>query len=153
MGGATSLGVAIQRPDLIEKLVLMGSAGLAISNPDTASKKALSNYVYTDESMRNLMRSLGGPNYQIDESLLQHRQGLMSDPAARKAIEAIRRTKFTYDRDVIASVKTRTLVVGGKEDKVAILARTYGYLEPPRFLRRLFSLRGLSHEEVEQVLA
>src|SRR5262245_55460166 len=28
MGGATSIGVAVERPDLVNKLVLMGSAGL-----------------------------------------------------------------------------------------------------------------------------
>ncbi len=33
MGGATSLGVAINRPDLVRKLVLMGAAGLDIANP------------------------------------------------------------------------------------------------------------------------
>ena len=29
MGGTTSMGVAIERPDLVNKLVLMGSAGYA----------------------------------------------------------------------------------------------------------------------------
>ncbi|MBF5007862.1 hypothetical protein [Diaphorobacter caeni] len=36
---------------------------------------------------------------------------------------------------------------------VGLIAASFTYGEPPRLLRRLFSLRGLSYEEVEQVLA
>ena len=43
--------------------------------------------------------------------------------AARKAIDVIRRSKITYFKDVISSIKQPTLVVGGKEDQVAVLAR------------------------------
>ena len=39
MGGATALGVTIEHPELVRKLVLMGAAGLDISNPDPAAKK------------------------------------------------------------------------------------------------------------------
>ncbi|WP_016835783.1 alpha/beta fold hydrolase [Herbaspirillum lusitanum] len=129
MGGATALGIAIERPDLINKMVLMGSAGLAIANPDPSYMQAFSSYDYTREAMRVLMKALAGPRYVIDEELLNYRHELMQDPAAQKAIDVIRRSKITYFKDVISSIKLPTLVVGGKEDQVAILARTYGYLE------------------------
>jgi 2-hydroxy-6-oxo-6-(2'-aminophenyl)hexa-2,4-dienoate hydrolase len=129
MGGATALGIAIERPDLINKLVLMGSAGLGIANPDPSYMQAFASYDYSLEAMRSLMKALVGPAYVIDEKLLNYRHELMQDPAARKAIDVIRRSKITYFKDVISSIKQPTLVVGGKEDQVAVLARTYGYLE------------------------
>ncbi|WP_198083405.1 alpha/beta fold hydrolase [Variovorax sp. E3] len=129
MGGATALGVAMNAPDLIRKLVLMGSAGLGISNPDPEAMRPFAAYDYSIEAMRTIMEHLGGPRFKFDESLLQYRHGLMQDPAARAAIDVIKRSKLTYTAEQISSVKTPTLVVGGKADKVAILARTYGYLE------------------------
>lgn len=130
MGGATSLGVAMAKPQLIAKLVLMGSAGLDVNNPDPAVRQALSGYDFTPEGMRRLMRFLTGPDYAIDEDLLRYRYELTLDAASRAAMAAIRDAgKLTYPREEIAAVLTPTLVVGGKEDKIAVLARTYGYLD------------------------
>lgn len=130
MGGATALGAAMLRPDLLRKLVLMGSAGLDISNPDPAVRQALSGYDFTREGMRRLMRTLAGPHYRIDEELLEYRYQLTLPEEARRALAAMRDAgKLTYEREAIARVETPTLVVGGKEDKIAVLARTYGYLE------------------------
>jgi pimeloyl-ACP methyl ester carboxylesterase len=133
MGGATALGVAIQRPDLVKKLVLMGAAGLDISNPDPSSRAALGGYDYTPEGMRRLVGVLTGPNYQASEELIAYRHALTLQPGAREASAAIqahmRDDPMTYPREAIAGVQTPTLVVGGKEDKIAVLARTYGYLE------------------------
>lgn len=129
MGGATALGVAMQRPELVRKLVLMGSAGLAIANPDPSAMKDLVGYDYTVEGMRKIMKALGGSRFQPSEEAVLYRDALMKDEAARKALKAVVAARLTYEREEIAAVKTPTLVVGGKEDKVAILARTYGYLE------------------------
>jgi len=130
MGGATALGVALRRPDLVSKLVLMGSAGLDISNPDPDVRKALTGYDFTREGMRRLMRVLAGPHHVIDEDLLTYRHGLTLSDESRRALSALRdNPKLTYPKEEIATVATPTLVVGGKEDKIAVLARTYGYLE------------------------
>ncbi|ODV42423.1 alpha/beta hydrolase [Cupriavidus sp. UYMMa02A] len=129
MGGATSLGVVIDQPARVRRLVLMGSAGLAISNPDPELRARLTSYDHTHEGMRRLMRALGGPNFTIDEELVAYRYALVSTPEARAAMDAIRGGKLTYDDAKISSVRTPTLVVGGKEDQVAVLARTYGYLD------------------------
>jgi 2-hydroxy-6-oxo-6-(2'-aminophenyl)hexa-2,4-dienoate hydrolase len=43
--------------------------------------------------------------------------------------EHMKADPMTYPREQIASVQTPTLVVGGKLDQIAVLARTYGYLE------------------------
>jgi len=129
MGGATALGVAMAEPRRVDKLVLMGSAGLAIANPDPSYMKNLTGYDYTVEGMRRIVSALTAPGFEIDEEAVQYRHALMQDIAARVALKAIVAQKLTYDRDAIAAVKTPTLVVGGKDDQVAVLARTYGYLE------------------------
>ena len=133
MGGATALGVAISRPDLLDKLVLMGAAGLGIANPDPSPLKALGAYDYTVEGMRRLVGVLAGPNYNVSDELVRYRHKLTMQPGAREALGGIREHMksdgMVYPRDAIASVKTPTLVVGGKLDQIAVLARTYGYLE------------------------
>lgn len=133
MGGATSLGVAINRPDLLDKLVLMGAAGLDIANPDKDSRKGLSGYDYTLEGMRRLVQSLAGPNYAMSEEALQRRYELTLVPGGREATTAVHEhtlvDKMTYPPELIASVQAPTLVVGGKLDKIAVLARIYGYLD------------------------
>ncbi|MDR3513384.1 MAG: alpha/beta hydrolase [Caulobacteraceae bacterium] len=133
MGGATALGVAIQRPDLLRKLVLMGAAGLDISNPDPAPKIALGSYDYTPEGMRRLVGALAGPNFPITDELVAYRHALTLQPGAREAMggihEHMKSDGMTYPPETIAQVQAPTLVVGGKLDKIAVLARIYGYLE------------------------
>lgn len=133
MGGATALGVTIQRPDLVRKLVLMGAAGLDISNPDTSARQALGGYDYTPEGMRKLVGVLAGPHYKVSDELIAYRHQLTLQPGAREASAAIaehmKSDPMTYPREAIAGVQTPTLVVGGKLDQIAVLARSYGYLE------------------------
>lgn len=133
MGGATALGVAITRPDLLRKLILMGAAGLDIANPDPSRRAALGGYDYTVEGMRRLVAALTSPHYQPSDELIAYRHSLTMLPGAREASTAIaehmRSDPMTYPREKIASVQTPTLVVGGKLDQIAVLARTYGYLE------------------------
>jgi pimeloyl-ACP methyl ester carboxylesterase len=133
MGGATALGVTIRRPELVRKLVLMGAAGLDIANPDPSQRAALGGYDYTPEGMRRLVGVLTGPGYEVSDALIAYRHALTLQPGAREASSAITEHMKTdgmiYPREEIASVQTPTLVVGGKLDKIAVLARTYGYLE------------------------
>lgn len=133
MGGATAIGVTLLRPDLVRKLVLMGAAGLDIANPDPAAKKALGGYDYTPEGMRKLVSVLAGSRFEITDELVEYRHALTMQPGAREAMGAVHRhmadDPMTYAPEAIASIQTPTLVVGGKEDQVAVPARIYGYLE------------------------
>src|SRR5215469_16596716 len=60
MGGATTLGVAMRRPDLVRKMVLMGSAGIAVDNPDPQARKALA-FDFTRDGMRRLLAAPARP--------------------------------------------------------------------------------------------
>ena len=95
--------------------------------------KALAAYDYTLDGMRRMMRVLAGPDYEVDENLASSRHELSLDPATKSAMTAIiadsRQGGLTYEDDAIRQIKTPTLVVGGKEDQIAIPARNYRFLE------------------------
>ena len=133
MGGATALGVAIHRPELLSKLILMGSAGVAVHNPDPGAMKALAGYDFTLDGMRRIVKSLSGSAYEVDEELVKYRYELTLEPNTRAALAAIQATTkkegLTYPEESLRGIKIPTLVVGGKEDQIAILARTYRFLE------------------------
>ena len=83
--------------------------------------------------MRPLVGVLTGPNFHVSDELIAYRHGLTMQPGAREASAAIaehmKTDPMTYPREAIAGVQTPTLVVGGKLDQIAVLARSYGYLE------------------------
>src|SRR3546814_12445234 len=66
MGGATAIGVAVDRPDLVRRLVLMGSAGL-VSRIDPALAPIL-NYDFTREGMVRLVEALTHDGFEIDRT-------------------------------------------------------------------------------------
>lgn len=83
MGGASALGVAVERPGLVRKLVLMGSAGL-VSKIDPALEPVLG-YDFTREGMIRLVRALTTDNFQIDDAMIDYRYALSVDPETRRA--------------------------------------------------------------------
>lgn len=131
MGGATALGVAARRPDLVENLVLMGSAG--IPGMDSAVLDPVINYDFTLDGMRRIIAVLTNPDYVIDEEQVRYRYELTLKPDTQAAYTAImgwvRDNEFGYSLDEIKRIQTRTLVVHGKEDKVVPLAHAYKFLE------------------------
>lgn len=129
MGGATVLGVAMAKPQLIEKMVLMGSAGIDISNPDPAYKQTMAKYDFTREGMREIMKALSGSRSVVDEELLEYRFQLSIRDDVKMALGAIRGKPLIYAENEIGAIKHPTLVVAGKEDRVAILDRNYRFLE------------------------
>ncbi|MFP3675128.1 hypothetical protein SB724_20140, partial [Bacillus sp. SIMBA_031] len=86
-------------------------------------------YDYTLDAMRAVMEAMAGSRFVIDPDLLAWRHALMQEPAAQAAIVRIVRSDLTYPEDAIASLKMKTLVVAGKEDKIAVPARNQRYLE------------------------
>jgi 2-hydroxy-6-oxo-6-(2'-aminophenyl)hexa-2,4-dienoate hydrolase len=133
MGGAASIGVAIDKPELVGQLVLMGSAGLPI--PEKPSAHLLHNlqYDFTVEGMRRVVGGLTGPDFKPSDAMIQYRYDLCEDPeikAALQAINALTRTgTLNYPEDEVRKIKHPTLVVNGKQDGVSILPRAYRFLE------------------------
>ncbi len=121
MGGCTALGVAIDRPDRVRALVLMGSAGL---NAELSPAiRTILGYQPTPENMRTIIDTLTGDGFVIDEELVRYRYELTQQPGAMAAYGATMKWigeqgGLFYAEEEIARVKTPTLVVNGSDDQV-----------------------------------
>lgn len=132
MGGATALGLAMQRPELFDRLVLMGSAGL--NSEITEALKPIVFYDYTLEGMRKLIAALTGERFKVNEDLVKRRHELSIEPDTRRAYGATMawikdQGGLFYAEDDIRRVRTPTLVVNGKNDLVVPLGNAYRFLE------------------------
>lgn len=133
MGGATALGVAMSRPELVENLVLMGSAGIPDNGQMSPALEPVLNYDFTLEGMRRIISVLANPDYVASEEQVRYRYELSLRPDTQAAYRAImgwvRENGFGYSVEEIMKVKTRTLVLNGKEDEVVPIASAYKFLE------------------------
>lgn len=132
MGGATTLGVAMKRPDLLEKIVLMGSAGLSHNSAGPLS--AIINYDFTVEGMERVVEALTHPGYAVDRKMVEYRHKLTLDPSIQEGYKATlawikQNHGLIYSDEELSGIKTETLVVNGKDDKVAPIEDGYKFLE------------------------
>ena len=71
MGGCTALGLAVESPERVKRLVLMGSAGLTTTLH--ADLMPVINYDFTREGMVRLIRALTNPQFHPDPELVDYR--------------------------------------------------------------------------------
>jgi pimeloyl-ACP methyl ester carboxylesterase len=132
MGGCTSLGVAMERPDLVDSLVLMGSGGRAKAGALSPDLGPVIHYDFTVEGMRAIIGVLANPGFIPSDEQVQYRYEMSIRPELKVAYKAtmgwVRENGLYYPDDAIAAVKTRTLVVNGKEDKVVPIEQAYEFL-------------------------
>ena len=132
MGGATSMGVAIKRPDLVKKMVLMGSAGL-----NTKIREALlpiMNYDFTRDGMVKVCKTLANKNFPIDDDMIDYRYDLSIAPDTKKGYSATmgwvkQQGGLYYEENFIRKLGKPTLIVNGKDDLVVPLENAYRFLE------------------------
>lgn len=132
MGGLTSMGATLAVPDRVDKLVLMGSAGLATEI--TPALMPILNYDFTPDGMRKLISSLTNQGFEASEEMVQYRWKRSIDDETRKAYSATmgwvkQQGGLKFPEEVIASVKHKTLVIGGKQDLIVPLDKAYRFLE------------------------
>lgn len=132
MGGATSLGVAMKRPDLVESLILMGSGGRAQSQTLSRDLGPVIHYDFTVEGMRAIIGVLANPGFIPSDEQVEYRYQMSIRPALKAAYQAtmgwVRENGLYYADDMIAAVKSRSLVVNGKEDKVVPIEQAFEFL-------------------------
>tara|TARA_R110001592_G_scaffold363371_1_gene685461 strand:+ start:66744 stop:67595 length:852 start_codon:yes stop_codon:yes gene_type:complete len=131
-GGLTAIGAALLKPNLVNKVVLMGSAG--IETGVIAPLKALTEYDFTPAGMRRIISSLANPDFPIEDDLITYRYQLSIDPEVRAGYSAFMRwigeqNGLHRPEEFIARLKHKTLVVHGKEDKVVPLSSGLRLLE------------------------
>ncbi len=134
-GGAAALRLALDRPDRVARLVLMGPGGIGTTRAlPTKGLSELMNY-YTGEGpsrakLRSFIRDyLVFDSSQLPEELLELRYEASIDPdvvanpplgrpSGRGALRTLLRMDFTRDRARVAGCAVPTLVIWGTADKV-----------------------------------
>ncbi len=130
-GGACALRLALDTPERVDRLVLMGPGGVGTSRGlPTAGLKSLLSYYGGDgpslEKLRTFIHKyLVFDGNDVPDALIESRyaasidpQVLANPPLQRPAgLGALWRMDFTRDRRLI-SLETPTLVIWGRDDKV-----------------------------------
>ena len=132
MGGLTALGVARERPELVRRLVLMGSAGIPV--PPSPQLKTIMDYDFTEDGMARIVASLTGPHFTPPAGMVAYRHALSVEPETRAAYKAVTgwmkaRGGLQIEEDLIRAVTVPTLVVAGKLDGVVPVTCAYRFLE------------------------
>jgi 2-hydroxymuconate-semialdehyde hydrolase len=131
MGGGLAIALAVKRPDLVDRMVLMGSSG--VSFPITPGLEAVWGY----EPGREAMRTLIAEYFAYDPSIatdglvelryaasmqpgFQESYGRMFPPPRQNGVDDL-----TTPAEDIKRITAQTLLVHGREDKVLPLAVSY----------------------------
>jgi pimeloyl-ACP methyl ester carboxylesterase len=138
MGGGTSLYVAINRPDLVERLVLMGSAGWSQSvlqpSPMEGIKRIFDYYQGSGpslEKMEALIKTFFYDHSKITPELIKERYESSIDPE----IVAIRSDRERSGNAIIndyvsqlGQVQAPTLIIWGRDDRFVGVEAALGFL-------------------------
>ncbi|RQR27793.1 alpha/beta fold hydrolase [Burkholderia sp. Bp9143] len=131
LGGACALRMALERPDAIGRLVLMGPGGVNTTRqiPTPGLKRLLNYYKGTGPSLEKLTTFIRGDlvfdGSLVPEAVIQERFQASIDPEVvasppllgPKGIPKFSKIDFTRDAR-LASVRNPTLVLWGTDDKV-----------------------------------
>jgi len=123
MGGALALAVAVRRPELIEKMVLMGSIG--VSFPISEGLAEVWGYTPSLEKMRRLIDLFAYNKKLVTDELAKLRYEASIQPGYQEAyakafpaplqqhVEAM-----SVAEERIRQIQTPALVIHGREDRV-----------------------------------
>jgi 2-hydroxymuconate-semialdehyde hydrolase len=134
MGGGLALALAVKRPDLVDRMVLMGSSGVPF--PITPGLEAVWGYVPGREAMRTLIAEYFAYDASIaNDSLVELRYAASMQPGFQESYSRMfppPRQNGVNDlatpADDIKRIAAQTLLVHGREDKVLPLAVSYELL-------------------------
>jgi pimeloyl-ACP methyl ester carboxylesterase len=135
MGETTAMGVVLERPDLVRNLVLMGSA-VNMTPADMAANRAnlapVLAYNFTRAGMLALIKGLTF-SYDPPPEMVDYRYTRSVRPQAKIANTAtmawVGQNGLCYTDEQIASIRTRTLIVAGKNDKMVPIHKMYELLD------------------------
>lgn len=123
MGGAIALSIAAQRPDLVERMVLMGTTGVPFPLPDGLDE--VWGYTPDRHRMRALVELFAYDHSIATDDLVDLRYRQSADPDARASYEAMfpaPRQRWLDDlalpRAALRAIEQPTLLVHGREDRV-----------------------------------
>ncbi len=125
MGGGTSINFAIDYPDRIDKLVVMGSVGggQSILVPMPTEGIKVLNQVFanpTADGMRRLIQLMVFDSSFLTDELVQQRLSAALNPDHLEARKKSSSGQRDLSRD-LDKVKAKTLVIWGRDDRVVPL--------------------------------
>lgn len=122
-GGSIALRIATQHPELVDKIVLMGSMGVPFEITDGLD--TVWGYEGTIESMRKVLDFFAYSRDLVNEELAQVRYKASMEPGFHESFSSMfpaPRQRWveamTTPDDEIRKLTNRTLIVHGREDKV-----------------------------------
>ncbi len=134
MGGTTAAGVAMQRPDLVSKLVLMGAAVNASTEIMKAQAPVMAPIVSFDGSLEGVQRIIDvlAYDYKATKEQLEYRQRSAMRTEAIAANKAamgwVRENGLCYTDEQLASIKCPVFIIAGKNDLILTLEMTTAQL-------------------------
>jgi 2-hydroxymuconate-semialdehyde hydrolase len=130
MGGALALHIANRRPDLVKKLILMGSVGIEF--PITEELDAVWGYTPSIENMKKIIGILSNdPSMAENDNLVKMRYeasiqegfqesySAMFPPPRQRHVNALALTE-----EQLRAIEVPVLLIHGREDRVIPLEKT-----------------------------
>jgi 2-hydroxymuconate-semialdehyde hydrolase len=126
-GGALTLALATRHPEKVEKLVLMGAAGLPFPISDGLVK--VWGYQPSAQAMRDLMETFAYNSGLVTDAIVESRYQASIRPGAQEAFSRLfpeprqaRLDALATSEDQLRALTQPTMVVHGREDVIVPLA-------------------------------
>jgi pimeloyl-ACP methyl ester carboxylesterase len=133
-GGGIGIRLAVDHPDRVDRLVLMGSVG--ISFPITEGLDHVWGYQPSLENMRRILDYFAYSRELVNDELAEVRYRAALAPGVQEAFSAMfpaPRQRWVEamatPEDKIHAIRHETLIIHGREDKVIPLDNAYRLLE------------------------
>jgi Predicted hydrolases or acyltransferases (alpha/beta hydrolase superfamily) len=129
-GGGLAISVAVEHPDRVHRLVLMGAAG--VDFPITEGLDAVWGYEPSIENMRRIMDYFAYSRELVSNELAEVRYKASIEPGTHEAFAAMFPAprqrwvqELATDEDQIRAIRHETLIVHGRDDRVIPLDNAY----------------------------
>jgi 2-hydroxymuconate-semialdehyde hydrolase len=150
MGGAIALSIAVARPQVVRRMVLMGSMGVAMALPQGLN--AVWGYTPGIEQMRRVIGLFAHNRDLITDELVEMRYQASLDPPVRDSWEAMfpePRQRWVDDLALsgaeLAAIRSPVLMVHGRDDRVVPWRSSSAHLLDLLPDARLHVLSGCGH--------
>jgi 2-hydroxy-6-oxo-6-(2'-aminophenyl)hexa-2,4-dienoate hydrolase len=132
MGGSLVLQFAIEQAARVNRVVLMGSAGLAI--PVSPELHEILSYHEPDrDAMERIVRGLTHPSFDPEPELVDYRYVLTMQPDVLTSyghtMALVAQGDMLVDEDALARLERPVLVMGGRDDRVVPFSAAVRFFE------------------------